>query len=63
MLTRALVLGGEDGAHKELYSRALPAKPKPDLWPKATAAVAVPARKNQRKLDGGEAPGIIPALH
>ena len=58
VLMRALVLGGEDGAHRELYSRALPAKPRPDPRPRTTAAVAVPARRGQRKLDASAAPCI-----
>ena len=56
VLTRARVLGGGDGAHRELHSHALPAKPKAELRPRATAAVAVPARRGQRKLDASEAP-------
>ncbi|KAK9832081.1 hypothetical protein WJX81_005082 [Elliptochloris bilobata] len=55
VLTRAVVLGGKDGAQRELYSHPLPKKPKPEPQPKATAALAVPARKGNKKRDAGEA--------
>ena len=56
MLIRAIVLGGHDGAHKELYSHVLPKKPVMKQQPKAIAPKPVPGRKGQRKLDAGEAP-------
>ena len=61
---RAVVLGGGHGAHKELYSRPLRDKPRPELQPKATAAVAVPARRgHRRKLDAGEPYALTTALN
>ena len=55
VLMRALVLGGEAGAHKELYSQPLRGKPKAEPLPSAAAAVAVRARWGQGTLDASEA--------
>ena len=59
VLTRAVVLGGETGAYKELYSHSLRGKPKAQPQPAPTAAVAVPARGGQGTLDAGEALGTL----
>ena len=56
VLISAVVLGGHDGAHKELYSHVLPNKPILKQQPKAIAPKPVPGRKGQRILDAGEAP-------
>ena len=55
VLTRAIVLGCEAGAHKELYSRPLCGKRSAQPQPNATAAVAVSARRGQETMDEGEA--------
>ena len=55
VLTRAVVLGAEAGAYKELYSRLLRGKPRAQPPPNETAAVAVPTRRAQGTLDASEA--------